>query len=69
MRVRALLVMRHAHARAVRDCGGVAMFVVISSILGADGRSCLTVRDRRAQARPAGVAPDTLTGVSRPEVP
>ena len=68
LHIRTLLVMCHVCVRAVRGCRGVAMIVMISSILDAYGRSCLTVRAGRAPPCSANVAPDTPTGVSRPEV-
>lgn len=69
LHIRTLLVMRRVCARAVRGCGGVAMFVMISSILGARGPWCPAACGRRVPPRSAGVALDTPTGVSRPEVP
>lgn len=68
LHIRTLLVMCHVCVRAVRGCRGVAMIVMISSILDAYGRSCLTVRAGWAPPCSANVAPDTPTGVSRPEV-
>ena len=69
LHIRTLLVMRRVCARTVRGCGGVAMFVMISSILDTYGRSCPTVRAGRAPPCSTGVAPGTPAGVSRPEVP
>ena len=63
-----LLVMCRVRVRALRGCRGVAMIVMISSILDAYGRSCPTVRAGWVPPCSAAVAPDTLAGVSRPEV-
>ena len=68
LHIRTLLVMCRVCVRAVRGCGGVAMFVMISSILDAYGRSRPTVRAGWVPPCSANVAPDTPTGVSRPEV-
>ena len=68
LRVRTLLVMCCGWVRALWDSEEGSMFVMISSILDAYGRPCPTVLAGWVPPCSAAVAPDTLAGVSRPEV-
>ena len=68
LRVRTLLVMCRGWVRALWDSEEGSMFVMISSILDAYGRPCPTVLAGWVPPCSAAVAPDTLAGVSRPEV-
>ena len=69
LHIRTLLVMCRGWVRALWDSEEGSMFVMISSILDAYGRSRPTVRAGWVPPCSANVASDTPTGVSRPEVP
>ena len=68
LRAWALLAMRLPRAPEVWDVDNPSVIVVISSIRGVVGWWGAAVRTRRVPPRSEGVATDTPSDVSRPEV-